>query len=245
MNYPQELIRPYNNNTSKTTEVEQMFDNIAPAYDRLNHILSLDIDKKWRRKAIDWLKPYCPASILDVATGTGDFAIQAYQALKPAELIGSDISEGMMNVARQKVKTLGLGGHISFRREDCTALSFSDNRFDAVTVAFGVRNFENLDQGLREIRRVLRPGGHLVILELSEPNYFPFKQGYRIYSKVIIPSIGKLLSNDRKAYSYLPKSIKAFPEGKVMKQIMLNAGFSKVEFQRLTLGTCTLYFATK
>lgn len=245
MNYPQEFIRPYNNGESKVNEVEQMFDNIAPAYDKLNHILSLDIDKSWRRKAIEMLLPFQPKSVMDVATGTGDFAIQAYGRLQPTELIGTDISEGMMKVARQKVKTLGLGGRISFQREDCTALSFPNNRFDAVTVAFGVRNFEDLDKGLQEIHRVLRPGGHLVILELSEPRYFPFKQGYRFYSRVIIPSLGKLLANDKSAYTYLPKSIKAFPEGRVMKSILLRAGFSHVEFRRLTWGTCTLYFATK
>lgn len=245
MNYPQELIKPYNNNESKVTEVEQMFDNIAPSYDRLNHILSLDIDKTWRRKAIEMLLPHQPQTMLDVATGTGDFAIQAYQKLQPTELIGTDISEGMMNVARQKIKTLGLDSHISFRREDCAALSFPNNRFDAVTVAFGVRNFEDLDKGLREIRRVLKPGGHLLILELSEPAHFPFKQGYRIYSKFIIPTVGRLLAKDKSAYTYLPKSIKAFPERKVMKEIMLRAGFSTVEFRQLTFGTCTLYFATK
>lgn len=186
-----------------------------------------------------------PATHHDVATGTGDFAIQACQMLQPAELIGTDISEGMMNVGREKVKQLGLDKQISFAKEDCTALSFPDNRFDAITVAFGIRNFEHLDLGLKEMYRVLVPGGHLVILELSEPEHFPMKQGYAVYSKVVIPALGRLLSKDRSAYTYLPESIKAFSQGEIMQEIIRKAGFSQVEFKRLTMGTCTLYFATK
>ena len=170
--------------------------------------MSWGIDKSWRKKAIRLLKPYHPQRIMDVATGTGDFAIQACQMLQPAELIGTDISEGMMNVGREKVKQLGLDKQISFAKEDCTALSFPDNRFDAITVAFGIRNFEHLDLGLKEMYRVLVPGGHLVILELSEPEHFPMKQGYAVYSKVVIPALGRLLSKDRSAYTYLPESIK-------------------------------------
>ena len=150
-----------------------------------------------------------------------------------------------MNVGREKVKQSGLDKQISFAKEDCTSLSFPDNRFDAITVAFGVRNFENLDKGLTEMHRVLKAGGHLVILELSEPETFPMKQLYAIYSKAVIPTIGKLLSKDNSAYTYLPQSIKAFPQGEVMQQILYKAGFSKVTFKRLTLGICTLYFATK
>ena len=167
--YPQEEIKPYNESESKAVQVEKMFDNIAPAYDNLNHVLSWGIDKSWRRKAINCLKPYHPQRIMDVATGTGDFAIQAFTMLHPQELIGTDISEGMMNIGREKVKQAGFSEHISFAKEDCTNLSFTDNCFDAITVAFGVRNFENLDKGLQEMHRVLVPGGHLVILELSEP----------------------------------------------------------------------------
>lgn len=243
--YPQEKIKPYNETESKTVQVEKMFDNIAPAYDNLNHLLSWGIDKGWRRKAIGLLQPFAPQHLLDVATGTGDFALQAYRTLLPKELIGTDISEGMMNVGREKVRQARLERHISFTREDCMALTFPDARFDAVTVAFGVRNFEDLDQGLREIYRVLMPGGHLVILELSEPEWFPMKQLYGIYSKWVIPTIGKLLSKDRSAYRYLPQSIKAFPQGEVMSQIIQRAGFRAVSFKRLTLGICTLYFATK
>ena len=237
--YPQENIKPYNEKEGKAAQVEKMFDHIAPAYDNLNHLMSWGIDKSWRRKAIRLLEPYHPQHIMDVATGTGDFAIQACQMLQPAELIGTDISEGMMNVGREKVKQLGLDPQISFAKEDCTALSFPENRFDAITVAFGIRNFEHLDKGLKEMYRVLVPGGHLVILELSEPARFPMKQGYALYS------MGWLLSKDRSAYTYLPESIKAFPQGEVMQEIIRKAGFSEVKFKRLTMGTCTLYFATK
>ena len=245
MNYPQESIRPYNDEEKKSVQVEKMFDNIAPSYDRLNHTLSWNIDKRWRRKAIEWLTPFRPQRMMDVATGTGDFAIQACRLLQPAELIGTDISEGMMNVGREKVRQAGLERRISFAKEDCTALSFPDKRFDAITVAFGVRNFEGLDKGLSEMHRVLDDNGHLVILELSEPERFPMKQLYGIYSKVVIPTLGKLFSKDRSAYTYLPQSIKAFPQGEVMQQIIRSAGFSEVSFKRLTLGICTLYLAKK
>ena len=244
-NYPQESIKPYNEDEKKSIQVERMFDNIAPAYDQLNHTLSWGIDKSWRKKAINWLKPFRPQRMMDVATGTGDFAIQACRVLNPKELIGTDISEGMMNVGRQKVKAAGLQERISFAKEDCTALTFPDNRFDAITVAFGVRNFEDLDKGLREMHRVLDTNGKLVILELSEPEWFPMKQLYALYSKVVIPTLGKLLSKDRSAYTYLPQSIKAFPQGEVMREIILKAGFSEANFKRLTLGICTLYTATK
>lgn len=243
--YPQENVKPYNEEEKKSVQVERMFDNIAPAYDQLNHTLSWGIDKSWRKKAINWLKPFQPQRIMDVATGTGDFAIQACRVLHPKELIGTDISEGMMNVGRQKVKEAGLESRISFAKEDCTALSFPNNRFDAITVAFGVRNFEDLDKGLKEMHRVLSDNGKLVILELSEPEWFPMKQLYALYSKVVIPTLGKLLSKDRSAYTYLPQSIKAFPQGEVMREIILKAGFSEAQFKRLTLGICTLYTATK
>ena len=245
MNYPQENIKPYNADEKKSVQVEKMFDNIAHAYDRLNHTLSLGIDKSWRRKAIAWLKPFHPQRIMDVATGTGDFAIQAYQDLLPEELIGTDISEGMMNVGKEKVQKNGLTGKIIFAKEDCTSLTFGAESFDAVTVAFGVRNFEDLDKGLSEICRVLTPNGKLVILELSYPEKFPMKQLYAIYSRIVIPTLGKLFSKDNSAYHYLPQSIKAFPQGEVMKNIIGKAGFREVSFTRLTFGICTLYMASK
>lgn len=245
MNYPQENIKPYTKDGKKSEQVEQMFDNIAPAYDKLNHTLSMGIDRSWRKKAINTLRPFQPRKMMDVATGTGDFAILACQELQPDSLIGTDISEGMMNVGREKVKQVHLSDKITFVREDCTALSFADETFDAVTVAFGIRNFEGLDKGLSEMCRVLKPGGHLVILELTTPDRFPMKQLFNVYSKVVIPLLGKLISKDRSAYTYLPESIRAFPQGEIMQEVIRKAGFSQVTFQRLTFGICTLYVAVK
>ena len=245
MDYPQQHIKPYNEDGKKTEQVERMFDNIAHAYDKLNHTLSLGIDRSWRRKAIAWLRPFRPQHIMDVATGTGDFAILACRELNPDELIGTDISEGMMNVGREKVKQAHLSNKISFVREDCTSLSFADESFDAVTVAFGIRNFDGLDKGLSEICRVLVPGGHLVILELSTPDRFPMKQLFSVYSKVVIPLLGKCISKDNSAYTYLPQSIRAFPQGEIMQGVIRKAGFSEVRFRRLTFGICTLYIAKK
>ena len=245
MNYPQENIKPYDKKGKKSEQVEQMFDNIAHAYDKLNHTLSMGIDRSWRRKAINWLRPFRPQRIMDVATGTGDFAILACKELQPEQLIGTDISEGMMNVGREKVKKAGLSDKISFAKEDCTSLSFDDNTFDAITVAFGIRNFDNLDKGLSEMCRVLIPGGQLVILELTTPESFPMKQLFAIYSKFVIPLLGRILSKDNNAYRYLPQTIKAFPQGEIMKGVITRAGFTTVNFQRLTFGICTLYTATK
>ena len=244
MDYPQEKVKPYGQEGRKAEQVERMFDHIAPAYDRLNHLMSLGIDRSWRRTALKWLRPHRPALVLDVATGTGDFAIQACRMLPSASLTGVDLSEGMMQVGRRKVEQAGLAARIDFQREDCEALTFSDASFDAVTVAFGIRNFEHLDRGLREMCRVLRPGGHLVILELSTPDRPPMKQLYRIYSR-LIPLMGRLVSHDRSAYTYLPQSIRAFPQGEVMSESIRRAGFSDVRFRRLTFGVCTLYMATK
>lgn len=245
MVYRQEKIKPYNDKEEKGAQVEQMFDNIAHSYDKLNHRLSLNIDKLWRKRALNRLKPYKPQSILDIATGTGDFAIQAAQTLQPKQVTGTDISEGMMNVGRQKVKALKLDSVISFAKEDCMALSFEDNTFDAVTAAFGIRNFQNLDQGLREMCRVLKPGGHLCIVELTSPVMFPMKQLFKVYSHTVLPIYGRLISGDRVAYSYLTATIEAFPQGERMVEILKAAGFAKATFKRLTLGICTLYLATK
>ncbi|MCD8080991.1 MAG: bifunctional demethylmenaquinone methyltransferase/2-methoxy-6-polyprenyl-1,4-benzoquinol methylase UbiE [Bacteroides sp.] len=245
MNHPQESIKPYHTDGGKATQVEQMFDNIASDYDRLNHTLSWGIDRYWRKKAIRLLKPSQPQQILDVATGTGDFAIQACYELKPRQIIGTDISEGMMEVGRQKVEKAGLSGRITFVREDCTTLSFARNSFDAVTVAFGIRNFEDLEKGLAEMFRVLRPGGKLVMLELTTPERFPMKQLFGIYSRIIIPLLGRLFSKDRRAYTYLPETIRVFPQGEVMQKILWQTGFKEIAFRRLTFGICTLYMATK
>uniref|UniRef100_UPI004024C4A4 bifunctional demethylmenaquinone methyltransferase/2-methoxy-6-polyprenyl-1,4-benzoquinol methylase UbiE n=1 Tax=Leyella stercorea TaxID=363265 RepID=UPI004024C4A4 len=245
MVYGQEKIKPYNDKEEKGAQVELMFDNIAHSYDKLNHRLSWNIDKLWRKKALNRLKAYKPQSILDIATGTGDFAIQAAQILKPTKVTGTDISEGMMNVGRQKVNRLKLDNVISFAKEDCMALSFEGNTFDAVTAAFGIRNFQNLDQGLREMCRVLKPGGHLCIVELTSPVSFPMKQLFKIYSHTVLPVYGRLISGDSMAYSYLTATIEAFPQGERMVEILKAAGFAKASFKRMTLGICTLYLATK
>lgn len=245
MAYRQEEVKPYGGNGEKGQLVEAMFDNIAPTYDTLNHRLSWDIDKGWRRKAIRQLEPYHPQIMLDIATGTGDFAILAARMLKPKRLVGADISEGMMEVGRQKVKKAGLDGTIEFRKEDCMALSFPDNSFDAVTAAFGIRNFQNLDLGLAEMCRVLRKGGHLSIAELTTPVSFPMRQLFHIYSHTVLPVYGNLISKDPGAYKYLTASIEAFPQGEAMMGILRKAGFTKVSFRRLTFGICTIYFAEK
>ena len=245
MGYQQESIKPYDQQAGKAEQVEQMFDNIAPTYDKLNHRLSWDIDRGWRRKAIAQLAPHRPQSILDIATGTGDFAILATEMLSPEKLIGADISEGMMEIGRQKVKARGLDAIISFERQDCLALSYPDAMFDAVTAAFGIRNFENLDRGLREMQRVLRPGGRLCVVELTTPVGFPMRQLFHFYSHTVLPVYGRLISHDNSAYAYLTRTIEAFPQGERMVEILRQAGFSEASFDRLTFGICTLYTAKK
>ena len=243
--YEQERIKPYHEDGDKRAQVEEMFDNIAPTYDKLNHRLSWNIDKRWRRRAVAALSDYAPETILDVATGTGDFAIQLATTLHPKEVVGADISEGMMEVGRNKVHSAGLDDIIRFAKEDCFKMTFPDSRFDAVTAAFGIRNFANLDKGLAEMCRVLKPGGHLSIVELTSPVSFPMKQLFHIYSHTVLPIYGRLISKDTSAYSYLTKTIEAFPQGELMVRILKDAGFKQAEFKRLTFGICTMYFATK
>jgi len=242
--YEQESIKPYNSG-EKGKQVEEMFNNIAPTYDTLNHRLSWDIDKGWRKKAIAQLQPFSPRHILDIATGTGDFAILAARMLTPEKLIGADISEGMMDIGRQKVKRARLEQIISFEKEDCLQLSYPENSFDAVTAAFGIRNFPDLDRGLKEIFRVLKPGGHLSIVELTSPVAFPMKQLFKVYSHTVLPIYGRLVSRDDSAYHYLTATIEAFPQGEQMVGILKKAGFSEARFERLTFGICTMYLATK
>lgn len=243
--YAQEKIKPYENNGDKGTQVETMFDNIAQTYDTLNHQLSWNIDKYWRKKAMRRLALWKPQTIMDVATGTGDFAILATKMLNPQSVIGVDISEGMMKVGAEKVERLNMSDTIKFKKDDCMNLSFADNSFDAVIAAFGIRNFPDLDKGLSEICRVMKKGGRLCILELTEPKGFPMKQLFRIYSHTFLPIYGKLISKDNSAYNYLTATIEAFPQGETMMEIFKKAGFSDANFERLTFGICTLYTATK
>lgn len=222
-----------------------MFDNIAHSYDLLNHTLSFGIDKLWRNKAISYLKPFRNESILDIATGTGDFAILAYQRLNPKRVVGCDISEGMMAIGREKIKKLGIEDTVTLQNEDCGGMSFADGEFDAVISAFALRNFQNLDQCLKEMHRVLAPGGHLSVIDLCSPVSFPMKQLFSIYKKVVMPTFGKLLSRDATAYSYLPETMDAVPQAEKMQQIIAKAGFMNANYKRLLFGMCILYTGEK
>ena len=244
MSYRHEKLKPYRNEGEKAEQIEEMFDNIAPEYDKFNYVASMNIDRIWRKRAISALKPFAPGKVLDIATGTGDLALLIDKILKPESIIGCDISEGMMQVAREKCKKCGVT-NIVFEKEDCTALTYPDESFDAVTSSFGIRNFQELDKALGEMQRVLRKGGHLAILELSTPVKFPMKQLFPIYARCVMPFLGWLFSKDSKAYKYLPDSIAAFPQGEVLQRALEHAGFSKVEFHRFTGGICTFYLATK
>lgn len=239
------MVKPYNLEESKKAQVERMFDTIAPKYDLLNRVLSLGIDVSWRKKAIGYLKPAAPRTILDVATGTADVALLTAKMLQPDKIIGIDIANQMLDIGRGKIKAQELEGIISLETGDSENLRFGDETFDAVTVAFGVRNFENLEKGLSEMRRVLRPGGQAVILEFSRPHIFPFKQLYTTYFKYVLPLIGRFTSQDPKAYQYLYESAMAFPEGTNFLNILTKTGFSNPRCERLTLGICSIYTATK
>jgi len=236
-------VKPYNTDQSKKTEVEDMFDNIAPKYDLLNHVLSMKIDVLWRNTLVKWMNKDAPKLVLDVATGTGDLAI-AVQKGTGAEVVGLDLSQQMLNVGIDKIKKINLDKKISMQKGDAENLPFEDNKFDAVSVAFGVRNFENLEKGLAELRRVVKENSSVYILEFSKVEGFlaPF---YMFYFKNILPQIGKLVSKDNRAYTYLPDSVNAFPFGEKMKQILLDTGYSKVEYKKLSLGIATIYKATK
>ncbi len=238
-------ITPYkDSDQQKKLQVELMFDQIAPKYDFLNHFLSLGIDKLWRKKAVRILSGYNSEMILDVASGTGDFAIAASK-LNPRKIIGFDLSEQMLNVGREKVKRKGLDHIIEFLKGDSEAMPFQDKQFDAITVAFGVRNFENLENGLKEFYRVLKDDGVAVILEFSKPKYFPMKQLYLFYFFKILPLVGRLISKDQSAYSYLPESVMAFPDDQKFLTLLRKMGFSKTMQHRLSFGIATIYIAQK
>lgn len=239
------IVTPYKNQTtSKKEQVAAMFDNIAPKYDFLNQLLSLGIHKGWRRKAIRLLEVQKPKTILDIATGTADFAIEAMK-LNPTKVVGVDISEGMLKLGRDKINKLGLQNKIELKSGDSESLPFSDNSFDAITVGFGVRNFENLEKGVADIYRVLNPDGMLVILEFSKPIHFPVKQVYNFYFKYVTPFVGKLFSKDSSAYTYLPESVNAFPAGDEFLKILNKAGFKETKAISLTFGIASIYIARK
>ncbi len=238
-------VKPYNQ-TGKKEEVEQMFDQIAHSYDFLNHFFSLGIDIIWRKRAIKELKKYAPKKVLDVATGTADFAIQSVKSnLQADEIIGVDISEGMLEVGRKKIKEKGIDHIIQLRRGDSEQLPFEEKTFDAYTVAFGVRNFENLELGMSDMLRVLKTGGVGVVLEFSKPTVFPIKQLFRFYFRFIMPTVGKWISKDSRAYTYLPESVDAFPSGSAFLDVMKKVGYTNTRMIRLAGGIATIYIGEK
>lgn len=239
------VVKPYNKEeVSKKEEVAEMFNNISKRYDFLNHFLSMGIDKIWRKKAVKKLASIQPKRILDIATGTGDFAI-ALLKLNPEKVVGVDISSGMLEIGKEKMKKKGFSDKIELKLGDSENLPFEDNYFDALTVGFGVRNYENLEKGLTDMLRVIRPGGKAVILEFSKPKRFPIKQLFGFYSKRLIPFFGKLISKDKRAYAYLPESVEAFPEGKAFTDIMAKIGYKNIESQLVSGGIATIYIGTK
>lgn len=241
MNKP---VTPYNDSEGKKEQVARMFNNIAQRYDFLNHLLSLGIDHLWRKRAINFLKPTHPKIMLDIATGTGDFAIAALE-IKPKKVFGIDISTGMLEMGRKKIARKKLNDFIELKEGDSENIPFEENYFDAITVGFGVRNFENLEKGLKEIHRVLKPGKKAAILEFSKPDKFPVKTVFSLYSKYGIPLIGKTVSKDNAAYTYLPESVAAFPEGEKFSQILKHCGFNNVQIEPVGNGIATIYLAQK
>lgn len=245
MNYKVESVNPYDSERPKKEQVTEMFDNIATFYDQLNGVLSLGIDGYWRREALSVLKKYPHNHILDIATGTGDFAILSHKILKPIKIDAIDVSEGMMAVGKEKVKEKRLENIISFDRQDCANLSFENNTFDAVISSFGVRNFEDIDKSFQEVHRVLKSSGVFLFIELTQPEKSPVKELYNTYTEYIMPSLSGLFATEQKAYTYLPNSIEAFPQGREMMLILKKNGFRNIRLRRLTLGITTLYIAEK
>lgn len=240
-----ECITPYGDDRDKHEQVQEMFDSIAPAYDFMNRAMTMGIDKLWRRRGVKQLKKGGVKHVLDVATGTGDLAVSIVKSIPGSSVTGIDLSDGMLAVGREKVKALGLDDRIRFMQADCLDMPFDDDTFDAITVAYGVRNFERLIDGYREMYRVLKPGGMICVLELSTPRGIITRPLYNAYTRYVIPAVGRLISKDVRAYSYLPESIAAVAQGKDMCDIMTDAGFAEATFKPMTMGTCTLYVARK
>ena len=242
-----EKINPYNEKESKTEQVEEMFDSIAPAYDFMNTAMTFGLHRYWRNCAIKMLKSLPHDAILDVATGTGDVAFCLYDKFRPKSIVGIDLSNGMLNIARKKLASMSHEAQkaICFKQENCLDLSFGDKQFDLITVAYGVRNFERLAQGYAEMFRVLKPGGTLCVIELSVPKNPLIKWAYNLYSRHLIPAIGRMVSGDSRAYSYLPESIAACPQREDMTALMSQAGFTDCRYRSLTFGTLTIYLATR
>ena len=239
------MVVPYKDQSKgKKEQVANMFNTISPQYDFLNHLLSGGIDIIWRKKAIKLLQNKGIKTMLDIATGTGDFAIEALK-INPEKIVGVDISEGMLSVGIEKIKKMGLEKTIQLQKGDSEKLPFSDNSFDAVIVSFGVRNFENLQKGLSDMFRVTKPGGYCLILEFSNPRSFPMKQLYTFYSKYCLPFLGKMISKDPSAYTYLPESVKAFPDGPDFIQIFKSTGYSETKWIPMTGGICSIYIGQK
>jgi demethylmenaquinone methyltransferase/2-methoxy-6-polyprenyl-1,4-benzoquinol methylase len=241
-----ENVTPYKNQElTKKEQVANMFNNISKTYDFLNHFLSLGIDIIWRKQAINELVKDKPQTILDVATGTGDFAFEALEKLKPKKIIGVDISQGMLNIADEKILKRGKSDVFEVKLGDSEKLLFDDNSFDAVTVAYGVRNFENIEKGITDMLRVLKPNGKAVILEFSKPKAFPIKQLYNFYFNYVTPTVGKVFSKDASAYSYLPESVAAFPDGEKFTALMDKVGYKNTKCKPLAFGICSIYTGTK
>lgn len=239
-----EKITPYGGDVPKEQQVEQMFDSIAPAYDFMNRAMTLGIDRLWRRKAVGMLRADKPEMVLDVATGTGDLAILLARKLPQARITGVDLSSGMIKVGQEKIAAKGLSNRICLQVGDCLSLPFDDGTFDCVTVAYGVRNFSDLEAGYREMHRVMRPGGKLCVIELSTPRNRIVKPLYNLYTKHIIPLVGRMVSKDTRAYSYLPESIAAVPQRESMCELMRRAGFKEAHFRSMTFGVCTIYIGS-
>ncbi|MBP6611083.1 MAG: bifunctional demethylmenaquinone methyltransferase/2-methoxy-6-polyprenyl-1,4-benzoquinol methylase UbiE [Paludibacter sp.] len=238
-------VKPYNENEAKTKQLSRMFNTISAKYDAFNDIMTWGMARYWRKKALLSLKPYNPASILDIATGTGDICIKAFQYLSPTKALGVDISDKMMEVGRQKVEKAGLSNKISFEVQDCASLRYDDASFDAATISFGIRNFEKLNESLQQIFRVLKPGGHLLILEMNEPQKGFLLTAYKLYTRIFVSLTARFLSNDKKAYDYLQQSMHVFASGEVLVKILEDNGFKRKTYHKFTFGVCSMYLVEK